>query len=268
MTITPKTLDLLPQYRNGAVIRPGAIKGKGGNPHSYLINGEKYARVTTALGILAKPALEGWAKRLTLDKVREVLMDPDVQGELERLATEGNHHELYEGWVDRMIATAKHASDQARDDAADRGTNIHQEIAHVLADPPWCFGEDYPPTVYWALTWLREAGITVARTEMTVWDDTTMVAGTFDGAGWERDGSLVVWDWKTGGGPYFEHALQLGVYARMLEHMTGQVVQSAYIVKLMDDHYSEHRVERLTESAQMYDAARQLHHASKEEWWE
>ena len=123
---------------------------------SYLVNGERYQRVTTGLGITNKPLLTPWAKRMTLERVQETLLDPKV---LEGLRVVVNNEpdglaedSLYRGWVDRLVADARKASDEYRDEAANRGASIHEEIQQAVDA-----GLDYRQG-RWAGRWGRPSG--------------------------------------------------------------------------------------------------------------
>ena len=209
-------------------------------PHDYLVNGERYQRVTTALGVINKPALIPWTKRLVLDTVRRVLRDPAVASELgEVLALQGEGTtDRYDEWVDRLIASAGARPDAVRTERAALGTEVHSIIADALvaasdnldAYMPFV-PEEQQPAVRGALAFLDDHHILVAETELAVWSDELRVAGTIDGVGW-CDDNLVIWDWKRSAGLYWETALQLSAYALFLTWLTGKPVQRAWAVKL------------------------------------
>jgi len=264
VTTTTRTLKLLPYCRDVTVEKPGSRKGLA---HWYAINGVKYDRVTSALGIINKPALIPWAKKLALGKVREVLLDPVVADELAMISAyvgEGQNPE-YAAWVDRLIDTASKRPDEVKEEAADRGTGLHQEIERYLTS------EDRPAAegvTAQAVRFLSDWDITIAQSEMTVWSDDLQVAGTCDGVGWNKDGELIIWDWKTGSGPWWEMALQLGAYSEMLRLLTGYRPVSAYVVKLTAEAYAVHRVTNLKNAWREYERAVRLNNASKLDWWE
>ena len=255
MTTTKACLELLPQHRNVKVVQ---------RARDYLVDGVSYQRVSTILGVIDKPVLAGWAKRVTLEAVEAALMGPETQAGLETLMVEAQPGE-YEGWVSRLMDSVRHAADAQRDKAADRGTEVHREIAAALAD-------DGPPFEIYisdeadrALQCLADRGWTVDATEATVWSDALMTAGTCDAVGRDKDGRRIIWDWKTGSGPWWEMALQLGAYAGMLHRLTGEPVEDAYIVKLMPDRYEVHRVNNLVEAQDAFLWAVQLSRAGKRE---
>ena len=251
---------LLPQYQD-VVIEQRA--------RDYLVDGESYRRVSSVLGIINKPALVGWARNTTLERVEEILRNPDVQGGLADIFAEkpgtttvGDYGE----WVERVIASGKKAADQKRDTAADRGTSVHEEIRAVLEGTQP--GERViSPQTDQALQFLADKDYEITALEMPVWNDDLEVAGTCDAVGVNRFGHPVVWDWKTGSGPWWEMALQLGAYASMLTRLTGEPVTEAFVVKLLPEDYEIHWVSDLNKARDAFEHAVHLQAASKNKWW-
>ena len=52
----------------------------------YKVGGVSYQRVSTILGVINKPALVGWMKRITLESVSETLQDTNVLTKLADIA--------------------------------------------------------------------------------------------------------------------------------------------------------------------------------------
>jgi len=86
---------------------------------TYTINGESYHRVTTVLGILAKPALVPWATKTALAQCEEAL-----------LKRTGAH--ITDTEIKAIIKEARKKPDQARDKAADFGSLAHDSIEHYI----------------------------------------------------------------------------------------------------------------------------------------
>ena len=252
------SLPVLPQYE-GVVVVPRA--------RDYLVAGEKFPRVTTALGIINKPALVPWAKKVALAKVSAVLLDPEVQREL--VVTMEESPADYGEFVQRVIDRASKAPDEARDESAGKGTATHLVIKDALQGG-WL--DPMNKAAHAALAFLEEYEIEVVDAERVVWSPTCRVAGTVDGIGW-RGERLVIWDWKTGGAIYWETALQLAAYAHLLEELTGVRVTVAYAVRLPRGEESEYEVKSLGSEGldlawDAYLAASNLHQAGKTTWWE
>ena len=262
-----KRLSVLPEY-TGVVVKPRA--------RDYLVDGVAYARVTTALGIINKPALVPWAAKMALQKVREVLVNPDVCREL-ALALEETP-ESYDEFVDLLIERASKAPNEARDARGEAGTEVHALIHEVLAlddidRAAFLNGSDAPLAVSEALRFLSDYDIEVVDTERVVWLPDLKVAGTIDGVG-IRNGDIVIWDWKTSAGLYWETALQLGAYAQLLSKLTGEFVYKAFAVRLpRSGDTGGYEVKTLSWEAlrsgwRAYLSAFDLKHASGKPWWE
>lgn len=218
-------LKFLPQYQN-VVVTPRA--------RDYLVAGKRYQRVTTALGVINKPALIPWAKRVTLENVAATLLNPTVKSEL--LLSLEESPGGYEAFVERLITRAGKASGEERDQKAGRGTDLHQAIqdsfqATNLDDSLSLLDKDSTLAVRAAHTFLQAYGIAPCASELVVWNEDLQIAGTIDGVGW-CGGKLVIWDWKTGAHLYWETALQLAAYAICLSVLTGVEVDAAYAVRL------------------------------------
>jgi hypothetical protein len=274
--VTSTRLELLPEYRGVSVV-PRA--------RDYLVDGERYQRVTTALGIIAKPALVGWAKRVTLEKVREILLDTDVSSSLLNAAYgvgEGDGPDVdYTGWVERVLATAGAAADKQRDTLAELGTEAHRLIAQASPLGSTVQGQlrgfvprELRPAYDGALRFLSDQEITVVDTEMVVWSPEWGVAGTVDGVGWQGE-KLVIWDWKRSSGMYWETALQLAAYRELLHEITGHWAERAYAVRLLREAPEEgeawYEVKVLTLFAPAFEAYKNavgLQRASNKKFWE
>ena len=265
--VVKENLPVLPEYAN-VVVKPRA--------RDYLVGGVAYARVTTALGIINKPALVPWAARTALAKVREVLVNPDVYRELARALEETP--ESYEEFVDLLIDRAAKAPNEARDARGEAGTEVHSLISEVVAlddidRSAFLMGSDAPPAVWEALRFLSDYGIKVIDTERVVWLPDLKVAGTIDGIGM-RNGHVVIWDWKTSASVYWETALQLGAYAKLLTRLTGVGVAAAFAVRLPRPgdgagyEAKELSADSLRLAWEAYLSALRLKEYSREEWWE
>ncbi len=215
------TLTLLPQYTNTEVIKPGGRKGKGGNPHHYLVDGVKHNRVTTILNdTIPKPGLVPWAKNVALDKFADSLTDWLNQGTID--VTD----------VPSLKEQARNRPDEIKDEAADWGTRAHETIQQYIEGLVTVGNilADLHPTIAAFDNFSDSIGVQWVATEMTVWDDKLLVAGTVDAIGWSPKGWILA-DWKTGKNFYPEMALQLSAYTAMFERITNAPVTEAYVVR-------------------------------------
>lgn len=249
----------LPEYAAQIVQRPGAVVGKGGNPHQYLVDGAKFQRVTTILDkTVPKPALINWARNVAVDKVRSELI-PALSPPLRYYRDVVEAHENWPDatavpvnteWLDRIIDVARKEPDRVKVVAADWGTGAHATIQHdIQYQLGTASGHELVPTAYCDTlevfrTLAVDMGITWRATEMIVWSNTLRVAGTVDAVGQLPDGSWILMDWKTGeykpewvkkykSGFFWpeENALQLAAYAAFFTEVTGHPVSQAWVVR-------------------------------------
>ena len=284
----PKHADLLlPEYRQVRVMPRETY---------YLVDGIRYRRVSSILGVIHKH-LGPWIRKITLKSVEDNLRNPDtiegLKALFETLPVESDIGETsaetygqalanwegdYHGWVDRLLATAKAAADKVRDDAAEKGISIHEEIDFWQLDqeiPPF-----YEPTPQYlaARRFLDDYEIEIEATEAILWDSNLEVAGTPDVIGRRRRVRAIV-DWKTGSGPWPEMALQLGGYGGFLADLTGEPAEVGYIVKLWDPNseedlskipecgYSVYAVEEMEEARYAFSLAYDLKRQVDRKWW-
>lgn len=165
------------------------------NTRGYTIFGKKYARVTSIVGCLPKPALVGWAAKSVAEYA------------VAHRATWANLP------ADDAVKLLKGAPWSERDAAADRGSTIHKIIeAYVSGAPiPDCTEEELDVAIA-AERFLLDHRPTVHAAEVVVYSPSLQYAGTCDM--WcEISGEQWLLDWKTGKGVYPEYAVQLAAYA-------------------------------------------------------
>ena len=258
-------LEFLPQYQD-ASIEPHA--------HYYRINGVRHQRVTTALNIINKPALPAWAARVALGRVREILEAPDTVSELSRLPLDEHTFDPaeYQGFIDRLMTAVAKRPNEIRDESSALGTEVHALLRALAQGDNVSIPVEHQPAITGALAFLADYEITVCDTERVVWDDVQRIAGTVDGIGW-RNGQLVIWDWKRSAHIYWETALQLAAYAKLLSGLTDMDVAEAFAVRLprtAGETYEAKRIsgENLVTAYGCYYSATDLYSAGKFAWWE
>ena len=185
------------------------IKIDFNEPHITYKNskGEKVVGVTTALGLLNKPALIPWAYK----RGREGL-------------------ELYE----------------SRDKAANVGTIVHAcimayykayEIDHSNISPDvWKMVKACMKSFY---EWARPRNVRPILIEEPLISEKYQYGGTFDIYG-EMDGELTLLDFKSGSGLYEEHFIQLAGYLQLLREAGHKPVKIIIlnIPKTKDDSFT------------------------------
>jgi len=172
---------------------------RGKPMHRYEIDGERVVGVTTVLSQgIPKGAIAPWAARTVAEYTCDNL--PQIVDMLDS------------GGRNPTVDYLKGIPWQQRDDAAVRGTDIHQlgeRLVHGLE-------VDVPEHLYGFVDgyarWLDESGAVPVLTEFTVASRTHMYAGTADLILTLPDGMTRIADLKTSKGVYGETALQLAAY--------------------------------------------------------
>lgn len=164
--------------------------------HGIALDGQRVPTVTTVIGhALNKPALPFAA-------AKEVAIWAATHADLLAVKSEAE-------WIDE----AKGAAQRAWRAKAQRGTDTHADTLKLLSGQ----ADDVPAE--------RLGIVTQAARFMDTWQVDEIAAerpcantiwrygGTFDVIAKMRDGRTWLLDWKTGSGPYAEHALQAVGYA-------------------------------------------------------
>ena len=234
--------------------------------HWYRVDGESelLPSVTSILKIIDKSGpLMGWSRKLVIDRAREEFMG-FVPTQSYPLRQPPSHEE-----IEDVLAKAKAAPDEVRDESAELGTLTHECINEVLSGREPEVPDEVRPAVYGAIDWVSEMGLEVVATESRIWHPVHRYAGTVDFIGRDGAGNLVVADWKRSKGLYPEHAYQAAAYAKAVNHLHGGTSR-AYVVRLplrQGDHYEFREVD-IEPAFQAYLAAQALWWATKEEAWQ
>lgn len=201
---------------------------KAGARH-YTIGGEKYPSVTTVLNVISKPALIPWAKKVSLEKVRQELYHASDEISQGNVLLEGHDS------IDELIEAARTRPDEVAGAAADLGLRAHKYVEELikeegaLPEPE----PDIAPAVQAFLDWREQAGLDIKAVEQVVYSREYGYAGTLDMLGRDEQGRVYVVDLKTSNGIYPEYALQVSAYAQAWYEMHSlDNVEGAMVVRL------------------------------------
>lgn len=172
--------------------------------HRYKLDGEFVTGVTTRLKVLdrSRPLII-WSARLVAEYVAH-----------NRPAIES----LYAAGPGPMVAALKALPEQKRDDAADRGTSLHDYAEQLLHDQDVDVPDELVPVVEQAVRFLDDWQIEPLLIETPVASREHKYAGTLDlGARYRNPltgaRGVGVFDWKSGRRIYHETAFQCAGYA-------------------------------------------------------
>lgn len=215
--------------------RARAERGRGlkfyPSSHRYKLDGEWVTGVTTLLSVLNKPALPKWAAKSVAEYVAR--------------NRDGIEH-LYGMGEGPMIDALKGVPWQERDDAAVRGTDVHDFAERIVKGEEVDVPEHYVGHVESALAFMEDYGIEPLLVEACVGSREFKYAGKLDLVADQRSGPRAIWDYKTSkSGIYKETAFQLAAYAFAEFHgeggdespMADLGIEASYGVHLRADGY-------------------------------
>lgn len=181
--------------KHGLTFSPGA--------HRYTLDGKHVPGVTTIIGCLDKPAIPKWAAKQVALYVAE---NADA---VETLRTLG------EGAMTKALADVPW---KRRDDAADRGTTIHDIAERLLLDEDVDVPDELVPVAEHLLQFFDDWHIEPILLESAVGSREHWYAGTLDLIAKYRrpdtgDEGVAIMDYKSGKAIYPETAMQMVAYA-------------------------------------------------------
>lgn len=231
------------------------------NSHIYTIeiDGEKVEldSVTKVLGIIAKPALVGWAKRTTAEAVGAAFKDKFNGQESVTIDRQ---------WIDALLKEAVKRPDALRDKAADDGTQIHAIIDGIIKGTvSTAIPEQYVPVVEAFKRWWEPMDMQFILGDTPVASKKYGYGGKLDGVCRKRL-SLILLDWKTGKGIYPEAAMQGAAYAQGFEETYGEQIERIFIVrfgKTAPIEFEKLEVADIKKSFQAFLSALHLHNRLK-----
>ena len=203
--------------------------------HRYKLDGAWVPGVTTILGVLNKPALTKWAA----SQVAEYVADH----------RDAITH-LYAAGRGPMVAALKETPWQKRDDAADRGTSLHDFAERLLRDEEVEVPEALAPVMEHAMRFLDEWKVEPLLIEAAVGSREHLYAGKLDLAAayvnpvtGER--GVGIFDWKSGKRIYASACFQLNAYGQAEFHgqrgdeqpMADLGITAAFGVHIREDDY-------------------------------
>jgi hypothetical protein len=170
-----------------------------GKYHHYYADAEgtkEYTGITTILGVIAKPALIGWAAKMATEYIRENVAYA-IPGE------DGGYWAIKPS----VVEEARTAHAKKRDTAADKGTELHALVETLVQHwidkaegKPIGMPADWGDEAYKALTpfmlWAGSQNIRFIAAEQRLYSKTHWIAGTCDLV-FEKDGKRYIGDIKT-----------------------------------------------------------------------
>lgn len=181
-------------------------------------DGKPIPGVTTVNGLLAKPALVGWAGKLCTEEAWKI----------------GRELKPMPRWTEILYGT--------RDAAAEAGTLVHECFeTHLRKQPrPELPDNDVGRAALQgfqnAVHWYEGSSLNIEPFEKPLVSETYKFGGTPDAlAVHQSHDEWFLADWKTGG-LYADHAIQMGAYAQLLREVEGIHVKGCHLVRFHREH--------------------------------
>jgi len=241
--------------------------------HAILRDGREIElrRVSNVLDMMETKALVQWSANETSAQIWSQLLylmppeiveaaglvpakefDPNITGDLKTLlrvrerdgvlSTEAQV--TFVKLIYKLCHEARLMSNRTKNTAAEWGTQAHSWIERFLKYNYWPDENeqaDIPEPVYNSLRlfaeWWQGAGLEVVHggVEVYVWDLDLGVGGTVDLLAKRKDGTLWLFDWKTGTGLYSKAILQMAAYFGCLTK-AGHKLSGAVLANIGRDH--------------------------------
>lgn len=201
--------------------------------------------------------LMGWAKKMALEKVQEHLR-PLV----------GKAVTIDDAWIDAVRKSAWKRDKDKLKEAGDIGTRIHSAIdAHILGKAP-ILDEQTEPAFNNFLHWVKDCGIKLIQGDTFVGSVEYKYGGALDALG-ERDGKLVLLDWKTSNSMRDTYPLQVAAYANAFQECYNQDISEAWVIRFGKEIKGdiEPKQVNLAKSWDSFKAALELTNRMKEAMW-
>jgi hypothetical protein len=190
--------------------------------HRYWLDGKPITGVTTLIkGGLPAPALMYWSAKTVAEWVAD---NEDAVAGLRNMGR------------GPMIAALKETPWQARDEAANRGTEVHALAEKLVAGEEVDVPEPIAGHVESCVRFLDEWHVTPIITETSVAHRAHWWAGRLDMIGSLPDGRIICWDWKTTrSGIFAETAFQLAAYSHAQFYVTDDDIDTEIAMPTIDE---------------------------------
>jgi len=203
--------------------------------HTYTFDGKRMTGVTSVISVLAKPALIGWAAKMTVEYVKENAKL------LHGIAKEdGGTLNVYEVDSD-TLEEAKSAHTKKKEAAGTHGTDAHALVEEFVNE--WMqkgkefapFIEKYTPIKQFTM-WAIANVDHFLFSERKMFDKELFIAGTADFAYIGKDGKRYMADFKTSSGIYgLDYWLQTAAYRMLAEGEGDEAYDGCVVVRMGKD---------------------------------
>lgn len=195
--------------------------------HTYYIDGKPATGVTTIIGVLAKPALIGWAAKMAVEHIKENA--PGISRRMGIQTDEIRDIEYYRV-APELLEEARTAHTKKKEAAGTHGTDAHALVERYIKTEimtrsatrstpipvpmPMAEMEAIKPFIDWA----QENVDHFLFSERRMFNKELFIAGTCDFAYVDKKGRRMMADYKTSGGIWgVDYFLQVAAYKMLAE---------------------------------------------------
>jgi len=155
-------------------------------------------------------------------------------------------------WQKRMAEQGEDP-DKIRDKSADIGTLAHYMVEQYLLEREVELGEYSENDIEMAYNaldafklWWKDADLEFESAELRLVSEKHRYGGTIDMVSRDKEGNMVLIDFKTSNGIYAEHIIQVAAYGELFEEMREENVKETYILQLSkeSDSFHYHRISK------------------------
>ena len=190
--------------------------------HEYLIDGKRATGVTTIIGVLAKPALIGWAAKCAIEFVQTAI---------------ASGLEL----TPELLNDAKNAHTKRKEAAGTHGTDAHASVEEWInlclkSDGKPNFAMPHTTDIKKFVDWAVANVDHFIFSERQMFNKDLFIAGTADFAYVGKDGKKYMADFKTSSGIYgIDYWLQCAAYRMLAEAEGDTPYDGCTVVRLGKD---------------------------------
>jgi len=201
--------------------------------------------------------LMGWAKKNCLLKVAEHIR-----------AYSGKSLIVDEIWIEAVRKSAWKRDKEMLKEAGDLGTRVHNAIDAFIKGEEPLLDTDTKQGYNNFQSWLKESGIKLIQGDTYIASLKMGYGGAMDALG-EKDGKLVLLDWKTSNYLNDNYALQAAAYTMAFEETFEQDIDKAFVVRFGKDTAGdiEHKEVNLLNTTKAFKCALDLKEMMEKSIW-
>ena len=217
-----------------------------GKTHTYTLDGKRLTGVTTVLGVIAKPALIGWAAKEAVRVLGWYDKKYDNVEEGEQVLKEVflRFNEIDSEGYYNLLDKARKAHTKKKEKAAQAGTDIHAFIEAWIKDNETTMPVDSVAfkQADQFIDWVNKNKVKFLESEKIMYSEKMWLGGTVDAVA-EIDGKKYVVDFKTQAKMWDQTPfLQTAAYQMMLEEMGEKDFHGSLVLLLpkggkLEEHY-------------------------------